>query len=38
MKFKSPKTEIRQEKRVERTIADAAEKIKPAKHNIVLCM
>jgi hypothetical protein len=27
MKFKSPKTEIRQEKRAERTIADAAEKI-----------
>jgi hypothetical protein len=43
IKFKSSKTEIREEKRAERTIADATERHicavdKPAKHNVLLCM
>jgi hypothetical protein len=43
MKFKSPKTEIRQEKRAERVLTDAVERHilivdKTATHSVLLCM
>jgi hypothetical protein len=43
MKFKSPKTETRQEKRVERILTDVIEKHilildKTGTHNVLLCM